>query len=76
MNEQRISPFATTATPIPESYGLSPVSDLSAFTWAAEGNDNPKSPYYSRVPHWPGEKSGLTIGRGYDIGQRSAAEVI
>jgi hypothetical protein len=29
----------------------------------------------SNRPHWPGGKSGLTLGPGYDIGDRSRAEV-
>jgi hypothetical protein len=44
-------------------------------TFDAEGNDNPKSPYFSRQLHWPGEKSGVTIGRGYDMGYRTSAIV-
>ena len=45
-------------------------------TFNAEGNDNPKSPYFSRHIHWPGnEKSGVTLGRGYDMGGKSAAKV-
>ena len=45
-------------------------------TFDAEGNDDPKSIYYSRVVHWPGnDLSGVTLGRGYDMGDRSCAEV-
>jgi hypothetical protein len=45
-------------------------------TFDAEGNDDPNSPYFSRKIHWPGNaESGVTIGRGYDLGNRSAAEV-
>ncbi len=44
-------------------------------TFDAEGNDiddelHPLSKYFSRVAHWPGGVSGVTIGRGYDLGQR------
>ncbi|EJN28192.1 hypothetical protein PMI35_03085 [Pseudomonas sp. GM78] len=44
-------------------------------TFDAEGNDiedelNPLFRYFSRVAHWPGGVSGVTIGRGYDLGQR------
>ena len=40
-------------------------------TFDAEGNDNQNSIYFSRRAHWPpvGD-SGITIGRGYDIGQQ------
>lgn len=44
-------------------------------TFDVEGNDiddpnNPLHRYFSRVVHWPGGNSGVTIGRGYDLGQR------
>ncbi|MEB2519733.1 hypothetical protein SOP85_30590, partial [Pseudomonas sp. YuFO20] len=44
-------------------------------TFDAEGNDiddelHPSFKYFSRVAHWPGGVSGVTIGRGYDLGQR------
>ncbi|WP_248807352.1 pesticin C-terminus-like muramidase [Pseudomonas sp. MWU13-2100] len=44
-------------------------------TFDAEGNDysapnHPLHMYFSRVAHWPGGVSGVTIGRGYDLGQR------
>ncbi|MDR7024045.1 hypothetical protein [Pseudomonas peli] len=45
-------------------------------TFDAEGNDIPGSPYYSRVIHWPGnDLSGVTLGRGYDMGTRSESEI-
>jgi|GEM_PF-1260357 uncharacterized protein (TIGR02594 family) len=40
-------------------------------TFDSEGNDDAKSRYFSRVVHWPGGVSGVTIGRGYDLGQRT-----
>lgn len=48
-------------------------------TFNAEGNDleNPADPlhqYFSRKVHWPGSVSGVTIGRGYDLGQRPNPE--
>jgi len=47
-------------------------------TFDVEGNDiedpnNPLYRYFSRVVHWPGGASGITIGRGYDLGQRPNA---
>lgn len=30
--------------------------------------------YFSRKVHWPGGASGITIGRGYDLGQRTVPE--
>ncbi|WP_246104022.1 hypothetical protein [Yersinia kristensenii] len=43
-------------------------------TFDAEGNDQDNSPWFSRKLHWPGGVSGVTIGRGYDLGQQSSAE--
>lgn len=48
-------------------------------TFDVEGNDiedasNPLHIYFSRVAHWPGGVSGVTIGRGYDLGQRPNPE--
>lgn len=40
-------------------------------TFDAEGNDNNDSHYFSRHIHWPGGVSGVTIGRGYDLGQQN-----
>jgi hypothetical protein len=52
-------------------------------TFNAEGNNSPNSIFYSRVLHWPGNSaecpswaSGVTIGRGYDIGSRKEADVM
>ncbi len=45
-------------------------------TFDAEGNDVENSMFFSRKIHWPGNsESGVTIGRGYDIGSRSKEEV-
>lgn len=44
-------------------------------TFDAEGNDVATSQYFSRTIHWPGGVSGVTIGRGYDLGQRTKKEV-
>ncbi|RON48533.1 hypothetical protein BK666_08905 [Pseudomonas frederiksbergensis] len=45
-------------------------------TFDAEGNDfedagHPSHRYFSRVVHWPEGVSGVTIGRGYDLGQQA-----
>ncbi len=64
-----------------------PVEFLAAFrqtstglkgtlTYNAEGNNTPSSQFYSRVIHWPGNaESGVTLGRGYDMGNRSEATI-
>ncbi|MDY4367377.1 calcium-binding protein [Pectobacterium brasiliense] len=45
-------------------------------TFDGEGNDIPGSPFFSRVIHWPGKtKSGVTLGRGYDMGKRTKGEI-
>jgi hypothetical protein len=44
-------------------------------TFDAEGMETP-GPYFSRKAHVPGPWSGVTIGRGYDMGQHSAAAII
>jgi RHS repeat-associated protein len=50
--------------------------DKGQLTFDSEGNDNPKSPYYSRKAHRPPGNSGITIGRGYDIGQHTKEKVV
>lgn len=52
-------------------------------TFRAEGNNTPGSIHYSRVIHWPGNTSGckknasgVTIGRGFDLGNRSKDEAM
>ena len=44
-------------------------------TFDAEGLEQ-RGKYFSRSPHVPGPYSGITIGRGYDLGSRSANEII
>jgi len=45
-------------------------------TYNAEGNNISSSIYYSRVIHWPGnDLSGVTLGRGYDMGDRTETAV-
>lgn len=42
-------------------------------TWEAEGQEGGR--YHSRILHVPSASSGLTIGRGYDLRERTRAEV-
>ena len=44
-------------------------------TYKAEGNDNPKSKWFSRKLHHPSLNSGVTIGRGYDLKHRSPDQI-
>lgn len=52
-------------------------------TFRAEGQNTPGNAWYSRKIHWPGNlkdcknwNSGVTIGRGYDLGKRNEIEVL
>ena len=52
-------------------------------TFMAEGNNSPTSQYYSRKLHWPGislkcsiYRSGVTLGRGYDMKYRTVNEIV
>lgn len=47
--------------------------DRGQLTFDAEGQEG--GAYHSRTAHWPGGASGVTIGRGYDMGSRSWSEV-
>lgn len=49
-----------------------PVGQL---TFDAEGLEK-RGPFFSRTAQVPGVFSGVTIGRGYDMGARSASEII
>lgn len=45
-------------------------------TFDAEGNDITGNRYFSRRIHWPGnDLSGVTLGRGYDMGGRSKSSI-
>ncbi|WP_241647840.1 pesticin C-terminus-like muramidase [Rosenbergiella metrosideri] len=60
---------------------IKPMSGL--LTFLSEGNDKKGSIGYSRVIHFPGNYnkcntniSGVTIGRGYDMGRRYKSEIL
>ena len=42
-------------------------------TFDQEGHEG--GPFHSRSLHWPGGASGVTMGRGYDMAQRSAVSI-
>lgn len=44
-------------------------------TFDAEGSEQ-VGRFFSRTIHWPGGASGVTIGRGYDMGGRSQPQVL
>jgi uncharacterized protein YgiM (DUF1202 family) len=47
--------------------------DRGQLTFDAEGTEGGR--FHSRRAHWPGGVSGVTIGRGYDLGQHSASQI-
>jgi len=44
-------------------------------TYKSEGNNNPKSRWYTRKLHQPTSGSGVTIGRGYDLSQKKQNQI-
>jgi hypothetical protein len=48
--------------------------DKGQLTFDAEGTEGGR--YHSRHAHWPGGNSGVTLGRGYDMGGRTRQGVI
>ena len=48
---------------------------MGQLTFDAEGMEV-EGPYFSRRPHVPGAWSGVTIGRGYDMKERSKEEIV
>lgn len=47
---------------------------LGQVTFDSEGMEGGK--YHSRHIHWPGGASGVTIGRGYDMGNRNRHQIV
>ncbi len=62
-------------TPAGKDGGTNFTVEQGQITFDAEGNDNPKSLYFSRHLHHPSDSSGVTIGRGYDMKERKAKQV-
>ena len=61
--------MATTNTPAaPEA------PSVGLVTWDSEGAEGGR--FHSRTLHVPTDSSGLTIGRGYDMKERSAASIV
>lgn len=56
----------------PALEGMKP--SRGVLTFDAEGQEG--GPYHSRKLHVPSDSSGLTIGRGYDMKERSAAQIL
>ncbi|MDH5573497.1 MAG: pesticin C-terminus-like muramidase [Gammaproteobacteria bacterium] len=47
--------------------------EVGIVTFDSEGMEG--GPYHSRILHVPGAWSGVTLGRGYDMGSKSAAKI-
>lgn len=79
LNSDNAVPYTTSLTTLPETNH--PISGplrvkFGQVTFDAEGNDIPSSRFFSRVIHWPPTSlSGVTIGRGYDLGGRNESSV-
>ena len=83
-------PTAATAAAAPEHTAAAPVHaapahahaaagdafkvDAGQLTFDAEGTEGGR--YHTRKAHWPGGASGVTLGRGYDLGQHTAAKIV
>ena len=48
--------------------------EIGQLTFDAEGMEGGK--YHSRIPHYPGGVSGITVGRGYDLGKHTKEQII
>lgn len=80
MDTSRIQPLCIAAPrtelPLASSYPLSPYLTVpfGQATFNAEGTEA-LGRFFSRRIHWPGGASGVTIGRGYDMGGRTPSQV-
>lgn len=78
---RRLSGAPAPSAPPPRPVDEHPIAGLltvsaGQVTFDAEGNDIPNNRNFSRRIHWPGNAaSGVTLGRGYDLGNRSQATV-
>ena len=61
-------------TPTPSPPESPFVVDRGQLTFNAEGTEGGR--FHSRRPHVPDENSGLTIGRGYDLKTKPAAQIV
>ncbi len=56
-----------------DAHTQDPVPPYGLITWEVEGNEG--GPYHSRKLHVPSATSGLTLGRGYDMKNRTATKI-
>lgn len=49
--------------------------EIGLITWDSEGMELPGNRFHSRVLQVPTDGSGLTLGRGYDMKERTPAEI-
>ena len=65
--------MATTATPSTTPSAAPEAPSVGLVTWDSEGTEGGR--FHSRTLCVPSDSSGLTIGRGYDMKERSAASI-
>ncbi|MFC1750236.1 pesticin C-terminus-like muramidase [Pseudomonadota bacterium] len=74
-----VEPEPKSTPPVAPSVVANTADDFNVrvgqLTFDAEGMEI-EGPYFSRTPHVPGGWSGVTIGRGYDMKERSTDEII
>jgi hypothetical protein len=76
---ERMCPLLSRSTelaPMPAKVDKNFKVDEGQVTFDAEGNDNPQSIFFSRHLHHPSAESGITIGRGYDMKERTEKEIV
>lgn len=79
---ETVRPTSCSSQKIPIPQAVEPLDPTSAWlsvsfgqtTFDAEGLEAPGR-FFSRALHWPGGASGVTIGRGYDMGWRSSTQI-
>jgi peptidoglycan hydrolase-like protein with peptidoglycan-binding domain len=66
---------ATPGEQAPPAHGHDPFHVAQGqVTFDSEGTEGGR--YHTRKAHWPGGVSGVTIGRGYDLGQHAHAKIV
>ncbi len=71
--KKSLKPVGTAVSEFADDDFRVPVGQLTFDVEGQEGEDNP---FFSRKLHVPGSASGATIGRGYDMGDRSKGEIV
>lgn len=67
--------MASTDTNAADTDAADSTPEFGLLTWDAEGLEAPGHRFHSRVLQVPSDSSGLTLGRGYDMKERTPAEI-